>query len=175
MLRWSDLDLGNQPCVRVRRAAKHSQAEKIGVPKSRNSRRTVPLPRGVAMELRLRRAEAEFHRDADLVFPSGRGTLMSDTNLRARKLRPAAKAAGVPWMGFHTLRHTFASLLFDDGRNIKQVSALLGHADPAFTLRTYVHLLAGDVGGPLEIDAVLGVHVENGDAEAPAPIPIEAA
>ena len=54
-------------------------------------------------------------------------------------------------VGFHTLRHTFASLLFAEGRNIRQVQALLGHSDPSFTLRVYVHLLDGDVGGPLDL------------------------
>lgn len=51
---------------------------------------------------------------------------------------------------FHAFRHTCASLLFDDERNIKQVQEWLGHADPGFTLRTYVHLLDAGVRGGLE-------------------------
>jgi D-alanyl-D-alanine carboxypeptidase (penicillin-binding protein 5/6) len=43
----------------------------------------------------------------------------------------------------HTLRHTCASLLFANGRNIRQVSDWLGHADPAFTLRTYARATRG--------------------------------
>jgi hypothetical protein len=43
-------------------------------------------------------------------------------------------------------RHTCASLLFEAGRNIEQVQEWLGHADPGFTLRTYVHLLDAGVG-----------------------------
>ena len=81
---------------------------------------------------------------------------MSDSNLRRRTWTPAASAAGVPWAGFHSLRHTCATMLFAEGRNIRQVSAWLGHADPSFTLKTYVGLLDGDVGGPLDLDAVLG-------------------
>ena len=53
------------------------------------------------------------------------------------------------WVSFHAFRHTWASLLFDEGRNIKQVSEWLGHSDPAFTLRTYVHLLDEGVGVPI--------------------------
>jgi integrase len=49
-------------------------------------------------------------------------------------------------VGFHAFRHTCASLLFDEGRNIKQVSEWLGHSDPGFTLRTYVHLMDAGVG-----------------------------
>lgn len=56
---------------------------------------------------------------------------------------------------FHTLRHTCASLLFEDGRNIKQVQEWLGHADPGFTLRTYVHLMDAGVGDAEFFDAAV--------------------
>jgi integrase len=62
-------------------------------------------------------------------------------------------------VGFHTCRHSCASLLFDAGRNIKQVSTWLGHADPAFTLPTYVHPLDEGIGGPLDIEVAEGVAV----------------
>jgi hypothetical protein len=42
------------------------------------------------------------------------------------------------------------TLLFAEGRNAVQVQRWLGHHSPAFTLATYVHLLDGDVGAPLE-------------------------
>ncbi len=37
-------------------------------------------------------------------------------------------------------------MLFEAGRNVKQVSEWLGHADRAFTLRTYIHLIDAGVG-----------------------------
>jgi hypothetical protein len=37
-------------------------------------------------------------------------------------------------------------MLFETGKNIRQVCDWLGHADPAFTLRTYVHLTDGGLG-----------------------------
>jgi integrase len=58
-------------------------------------------------------------------------------------------------VSFHTFRHTCASLLFDQGRNVKQVQEWLGHADPGFTLRTYVHLLDDGLGGPEFLDAAV--------------------
>ena len=61
----------------------------------------------------------------------------------------------MPWASFHTFRHTCASLLFDSGRNIRQTCDWLGHADPAFTLRTYVHLIDGGLGEPLGLGADL--------------------
>lgn len=173
-LRWKDLSLGNSLSVKVVRAVKVGGPHKVGPPKSRASRRRVPLSTSVAMELRLRRAESGWPGDDDLVFCSSTGTVMSDQNLRSRTLIPAARAAGVPWASFHTLRHTFASLLFAEGRNIRQVQALLGHADPAFTLRTYVHLLDGDVGGPLDLAAV-GVQDLSSDGVVAAATPVVSA
>ena len=60
--------------------------------------------------------------------------------------------AGVPSISFHTFRHTAASMLFDSGKNIRQVCDWLGHADPAFTLRTYVHLMDGGLGDAESLD-----------------------
>lgn len=43
--------------------------------------------------------------------------------------------------GVHTLRHTFASMLFMNGCEIKIVSELLGHADTKITENIYIHLI----------------------------------
>lgn len=51
--------------------------------------------------------------------------------------------AGVPTMRFHDLRHTHGSLLIKDGIPVKVVSERLGHANIAFTMQTYQHLLPG--------------------------------
>ena len=39
------------------------------------------------------------------------------------------------------MRHTFATLAIEGGRSIMWVSQVLGHQDPALTLRTYAHVL----------------------------------
>lgn len=43
--------------------------------------------------------------------------------------------------GLHALRHTFASMLFANGTDIKTISTLLGHSSVKITIDTYVHLL----------------------------------
>jgi hypothetical protein len=65
-----------------------------------------------------------------------------------------AEHAGVPWTGFHTFRHTCATLLFRNGLNAKQVQMWLGHHSPAFTLATYVHLLPDDLPDPGFLDSL---------------------
>jgi Phage integrase family len=53
----------------------------------------------------------------------------------------------VPWVAWHTLRHTCGSRLFREGWNVKAVQTFLGHSSPAFTLAVYVHHLEGDMPG----------------------------
>lgn len=96
----------------------------------------------------------------------------------SRVLKPTAVKAGLgewvvaggrrradSWVGFHTFRHTCATQLFLRGWNAKQVSVFLGHSDPAFTLRTYIHLLPEDLPEPWGDNAVTTGATETGRNE----------
>ncbi len=149
-VQWQHLELdGSQPRVRVRRAVVKGRLEP---PKSRHGRREVPLSAQLVVALRTHRKATEWNRDEDLVFPSRVGTVLMQENLRRRLLRPAAEEAGVPWVGFHTFRHTAASMLFERGRNVRQPQRWLGHHSPSFTLDTYVHLLDDRLPEPLALE-----------------------
>ena len=177
-LRWKDVDLGART-VHVRRRYADGR---VGPPKSRYGRRRLRLTPELARALWTHRGGAG---DDDLVFitfgrrdrAGGGGTRISPSNLMRRVLKPAAVEAGlgvwVPdprdnrklkaesWVGFHTFRHTCATVLFRRGWNAAQVQKWLGHHKPSFTLDTYVHLLDEDVPEPDFFDAI--------SARAPAP------
>jgi integrase len=149
-LQWQDLQLdGSTPHVKVRRGLVKGRLEP---PKSRHGRRDVPLEHALVLALRAHRRETEWPDEDHLVFPATNGSPIMPGNLRRRVLRPAAEEAGVPWAGFHSFRHTCASMLFAEGRNAVQVQHWLGHHSAAFTLATYVHLLDGGIGEPLVVD-----------------------
>jgi integrase len=138
---------GEHPHISVRQRARRQRGlgQVIGPLKSRHARRDLPLPPGVADRLAaLGRGPREF------LFQSRAGTGLDPRNLDDRVLGPACAEAGVEWAGFHTFRHTVASRLFAAGRNVVAVQRWLGHHSPSFTLDTYVHLLDGDLGEPLE-------------------------
>ncbi len=151
-LTWADVDLGNRRLA-VRRRFYRGRYD---APKSRYGRRTIPLSESLSRALwRLRgAADEEAH-----VFLTAAGKRIEPSNLMSRVLKPAAVEAGlgewVPmkgghdraetWVGFHTFRHTCATMLFRHGLNAKQVQMWLGHHSPAFTLSTYVHLLSDDL------------------------------
>jgi integrase len=127
---------------------------RIGLPKGRKTRR---VRLSVAMADRLRSHVANLDAD-ELVFTGPRGARIDRANLGRRVLKPAAAKAGLgkwietpkgkraeSWVHLHTFRHTAATRLFRGGWNAVQVQRFLGHTDPGFTLRTYVHLLAEDL------------------------------
>ena len=50
-------------------------------------------------------------------------------------------AIGMERVGLHTLRHTFATMLFSNGCEVKIVSDLLGHSNTKITENIYIHLI----------------------------------
>lgn len=64
-------------------------------------------------------------------------------NITRWDFRRVIRAAKLPSIRFHDLRHTTATHLLEQGENLKTVSEFLGHSDPGFTLRTYAHVLPG--------------------------------
>ncbi len=165
-LRWGDVDFGARR-VKVRRRIYKGR---VDVPKSRYGVRDIPISTSLAQELwRWRAASANTADDAPL-FPSKTGTHLNGENLLGRLLKPAVIRAGVPWAGFHTLRHTCASMLFRAGWNAKQVQVVLGHHSPAFTLATYVHLVPEDLPEPKFPELLAGPAPASGeDARKPTP------
>lgn len=159
-LTWEHLDLGTRPKVLVREQFCEGERQRL---KRHHGRRDIPLSAGMAERLRARRRD-HYHGEQAPVFASATGTELSRSNLARRVLKPAAEAVGLA-VSFHTFRHTCASLLFEQGRNVKQVQEWLGHSDPGFTLRTYVHLMDEGVGSAAFMDAA--VRVSDPDAARP--------
>jgi integrase len=148
-LQWRHLELdGDTPHVKLRRALVKGS---MGPLKSRYARREVPLDFSLVLALRELHKATEWPGDEDPVFPAATGGCLDAENLRRRVLKPTREEACLEWVGFHTFRHTCATLLFAEGRNAVQVQRWLGHHSAAFTLATYVHLLDGDMGEPLTI------------------------
>jgi len=153
-LRWSDVDLeaGNLSVTRSLKVTADGLA--FGAPKNQTSRRSVPLNKTVVSALRAHRlrqneerlSAPEWH-DHDLVFSNRVGWPTDHNNLYYREFKPLLKKAGLADQGFtfHSLRHTFATALFNR-RQHKIVQSLLGYASITQTMDTYSHLLE-DIGG----------------------------
>ncbi|HVD39956.1 MAG TPA: site-specific integrase [Solirubrobacterales bacterium] len=137
-----------EPEVCVRRALVRGRIEP---PKTKHGRREVRLPDSLAAKLRANLAAQPDHDSTAILFPNESGAPLDPSNLRPRVLKPLVRQAGAPWAGFHTFRHTFASMHLSRGTNLLQLSRALGHHSPAFTLTRYTHLLPGEEAPALDL------------------------
>jgi len=117
-------------------------------PKTPTARRVIPIPMEVADALhshlvqqnKIRLAFGPAWRDHDLVFTVADGGPINPGNL-LRNLRAIAKKAEIPPLNIKALRHTHATLLLQQGQNVKVIQERLGHANISMTLSTYSHVL----------------------------------
>lgn len=132
-LRWKDLNLIADE-LRVSQAIYRGT---VNTPKTKGSRRTLPLPPSVVRTLLLLRPTPGEGTDETLVFHTRIGTPLSDTNLLHRHLKPAGAKIGAPWLSWQTLRRTHATMLQAAGGSIKDAQAQLGHSKLSTTLEIY--------------------------------------
>lgn len=116
-----------------------------GLLKTTASRRTVGLPAFVVAALRAHLAIFGTG-NGGLLFPNPKGDGWRRGSFNDSVWKPALRRAGLPEQyGIHACRHTFASGLIAQRRNVKEVQAALGHATAAETYDTYLHLWPGAV------------------------------
>ncbi len=145
-LDWSDLDLS---------------ARTLRVIGKGNKERMVPFNRAAESALRdwLARWEpladparvANDPSDAEPVFLNARGRRISDRDVRRLLDRHVAAASLAAGVHPHTLRHTFATHLLENGADLRSIQELLGHSSLS-TTQKYTHI---------EIDRLLNVYRES--------------
>lgn len=91
--------------------------------------REVPIPEWAKPLL----AQQIGERKEGFVFSAPEGGVVSYHNFRIRVWLPAAKAAGLAGAKNHDLRHTYASMLIQNGVPLAVVGQLLGHRSPQTT------------------------------------------
>jgi integrase len=148
-LTWDHVDLEGDPSasppvppnVKVWRSVRTG-----GDTKTRKSRRSLAMPQRAVDALKAhtvaqdaaRQAAGKRWQDHGLVFPTACGTPQDDANVR-RDFRRVIEAAGLvatEWTP-RELRHSFVSLLSDDGMPIEQISRLVGHSGTSVTELVY--------------------------------------
>ncbi len=135
-LKWTDIDWFNHQ-VHVRRTFNYGR---FFPPKSATSNRAVDLATVAIHELK-RWKLACPPTELDLIFPNIFGTPISGKGALKREFKATLRRAGLRDIRFHDLRHTYASLLIDQGEHPKYIQAQMGHASINITLDTYGHLM----------------------------------
>jgi integrase len=147
-LRWRDVDFDactltvNQTVQRVGGKVKFDE------PKTARSRRTIALPTPCLTRLlehkELQREEqiaaGRHWLEYNLVFTTTTGTPLDPSNVR-RQFKAHLRAAGLPIVRFHDLRHTAASILVAEGVHPRTVMEVLGHSQIGITMNLYSHVM----------------------------------
>jgi integrase len=145
-LRWQDVDLErNRIDVRsslTRLPGRHGVRYVITEPKTKTSRRMVPLLPDVTESLRAvrkRQLERPGKLDQGLVFCTDAGSPLDAAKV-SRAFTRAVEDAGMPRVRFHDLRHGAVSLMMERGVDLATISAIIGHSSIATTVDMYGHL-----------------------------------
>ncbi|HUY27325.1 MAG TPA: tyrosine-type recombinase/integrase [Candidatus Binataceae bacterium] len=154
-LRWSDVELDNARLF-VRRSLSWARGAaetgrvrpKFYAPKTRAGVRTLPMPPalvGILRVWKLRCPKGAF----DLVFCRADGQPLHRSNVLRQGMYPALRRAGLRGGNLKTLRHSFASGMIAAGAPITEVQGLMGHSNPAVTLKVYSHWLKDSSSGAI--------------------------
>jgi len=135
-LKWSDIDWKNNQ-IHIKRTFNNQQWFDV---KTSTSNRRIDLGPSMMADLKKWKLASNPNK-LDLVFPNEAGGPINHNNLTARYFFPALTKAEIEKIRFHDLRHTYASLLIEQGENIKYIQSQLGHSSPTVTLNVYAHLM----------------------------------
>ncbi len=145
-LAWGDVDQ-EAGALRVRRsmALQADGSYAVGAPKTAKSRRTIPVTAVAREALRLQRVRQAAQRlAAGTAWQDREGLVFTDAvghGLRPRDISYAfardVRAAGLPKVRLHWLRHTYATLALGQGVGLATVAELLGHSGVSITALHY--------------------------------------
>ena len=142
-LRWSDYD-AEKGEISVCRSF-DTETKQFKEPKTKAGKRVIPLDAGTVSYLNAFRvhqtkkllALGRSVRDSCICATAGTD-YMHPENI-TRSVRRFGKANGFPGITPHILRHTYCTLLFAAGTDLKTVQYLMGHDDPMTTMKIYTH------------------------------------
>ncbi len=136
-LKWRDVDFANR-CVLVTRGL---VGKELGTLKTETSRKPIPMSAELSEVLLGWWGTSSYRSPEDWVFASpvnnGKWPIWPDTAMQDY-IKPAAVAAGITKaVGWHTFRHSFATLLKANGEDVKTVQEPMRHANSRVTMDIY--------------------------------------
>jgi integrase len=145
-LQWEHVDLDDETLQVVQTLQRVDGKLQLLPPKTRTSRRTIPLPDPVVEALRLHKVAQSKERlaagtrwvDSGMVFATTIGTPIEPDNL-SRSWYRVRTVLDQPLPRFHDLRHTCVTLLLTEGVAPHIVQQIVGHSGIDVTMTIYAH------------------------------------
>ena len=146
-LTWDDIDFTEKTITVHKNAVEYSERDENGktrsVYKTQNSTKTrsgmriIPMTEKAFIALfELQKITGEY----EYIITSSQGHRIRPSRL-GQTFSLILSAVNMQRVGVHTLRHTFATMLFSNGCEVKVVSELLGHSNTKITENIYIHLI----------------------------------
>lgn len=146
-LTWEDVDFSARTITVNKTAIEVSERDASGKThsilttqhstKTKNGVRIIPMTEKAFFAL------AELQKitgDYEYIITSSKGVRIRPSRLDTTFYR-ILDAIPLQKVGVHTLRHTFATMLFHNGCDVKVVSELLGHSNTKITENIYIHII----------------------------------
>lgn len=126
---------------------KYHNTYELVSPKSKKSKRYVPMVDTVVEALKIQRERQEYNKrryaeiyvESDFTFTEADGEIVNQKRFM-NEYHSFLKKYGVSDCRFHDLRHSFASLMLQRGVDIKTLSDILGHSQISTSLDLYTHV-----------------------------------
>jgi integrase len=135
-LKWEDIDFEEKKLTPRRSIVK----QRVGSVKTEKSKNPVPLDEDLIKELQAWRRQTPYAQKSDYVFASSKMKGKQPywmSRIMQHHIKPAAAKAGIAIKGWHTLRHSYTTLLRQNNDDPKVVQALLRHSSIKVTMDVY--------------------------------------
>ncbi|MDW7670801.1 MAG: site-specific integrase [Bacillota bacterium] len=149
-LTWDNLNIDRKTITIVHTLARREGGEwELTTPKTKASKRTLPLSDDLVKSLKIHQKEQElakgigYYSGHHFIFATPSGAPLNHKKDVRKEYKKILAEAGIRELSVYALRHTCATLLLEAGVDVKTVSERLGHADIITTLNKYVHVTEG--------------------------------
>ncbi len=132
-LKWTDINFETETLTVNGTQARTVNGVEIIAPKSKSSKREIPIPKILLNKLR------EIPHVSEYVLAKNKRSV--DIRTYRRHFKKLLQEADLPDIKYHALRHTFSTRALEVGMDYKTLSEILGHSSVGITLDLYAHSL----------------------------------
>ncbi|WP_315110214.1 site-specific integrase [Clostridium intestinale] len=158
-LKWSDVDF-NKGVLTINKSMSRAYKIEEGkrkfvieetTPKTISSIREIGIPSNVLSMLEIHKKIQEEYKkeykdiysDKGFIFADALGDFILPDTL-SKSYKKVLKVNNIKLTSFHSLRHTYATRLFEKGVPLKTVQKLLGHSSIKITADIYTHVIGNE-------------------------------
>ena len=132
-LKWADINFETSTLTVNGTQARTENGVEIIAPKSKSSKREIPIPVILINKLK------EVPQMCEYVLSKNNKSV--DIRTYRRHFKKLLQKADLPDIKYHALRHTFSTRALEVGMDYKTLSEILGHSSVGITLDLYAHSL----------------------------------